>query len=705
VTSATLSAALAYASKGWPVHPLMPGKKTPATRSGFKDATTDSAVVDRHFKQASRGIGIRTGEISGLVVFDIDPRNGGTESLRLLTELHGPLPETLTAATGGGGWHYYFRMPDLKLHCKANLGGHAGVDLKGENAYVVAPPSNHPSGGVYRWTTSEGADAAIAELPAWISELASRSATPVPSGKPGHFSLAATEGNRNPTIFDFARKLRDAGLAESDVVDVACQTNKTFTPPLSEEEVRQTVKSVFSRSAVETSPITDMGNARRFVDEVAGNLRYEPVRKTWFAWTGTYMRSDDDGEPLRAARRVALTLEDQARTIEDHDLRKKVLSSARQQQSLARLNAMVELARTEPEIPILAQNLDTHHHLLNVANGVVDLRTGILMPHDRSLLLTKVVPTAYNPKAKCPRFLKFLDQVFEGDRERICFMNRVMGYVSTGDASEQVFFICVGAGANGKSTLLNGVSHVLDAYAGHTPSETLVAHKMGRSASNDLARLRGLRLVTASEFNPDEKLATGLMKQLTGNEKITARFLYREHEEYVPTCKFVLATNDIPHMDAADDALFRRVVPIPFNRVFSRDEQDHGLSEALKGEAEGILAWIVRGAVDWYENGLRTPKSILSIVDEIRREMDPVAQFLDDVCIQGGSFEIGSAALHGFYATWAHRHGVPPLDGRSFGKGLAKRGFRGRKSNGRMVITGLQFRPEFQVEHLSRAAA
>ena len=354
----------------------------------------------------------------------------------------------------------------------------------------------------------------------------------------------------------------------------------------------------------------------------------------------------------------------------------------------------------------MGHKLDAHPFLLNGPNGVVDLQTAVLEPHDRSLLLTKILPFAYDPDAKCPRFLGFLDQVFQGNAETISFVQRMFGYAATGDAREQVFFILVGAGANGKSTLLNVASHILGPYAGHTPSETLIAHKMGRSSSNDLARLNGVRLVTASEFNPGEKLATGLVKQLTGNEKVTARYLFQEYREFHFTGKLMLATNDIPHMEAADDALFRRVIIVPFDRVFTKAEQDPTLFDKLKEEAPGILAWMVRGAVEWHQTGLQVPESLVAIRDNIRRDMDPLAQFLDDACLPGGAFETTSAALHAAFALWGQRHGVSHMDGRSFGKALAKRGHRSRKSNGRMVVQGLKLRPEFQSHiHLAGDAA
>jgi putative DNA primase/helicase len=168
----------------------------------------------------------------------------------------------------------------------------------------------------------------------------------------------------------------------------------------------------------------------------------------------------------------------------------------------------------------------------------------------------------------------------------------------------------------------------------------------------------------------------------------------------------MLATNDIPHMEAADDALFRRVVIVPFDRVFAKSEQDPSLFDKLKEEAPGILAWIVKGAVEWLRSGLQVPEPLVAIRDSIRRDMDPLAQFLEDTCLPGGTFETTSAALHAAFALWGQRHCIPHMDGRSFGKALSKRGYRSRKSNGRMVIQGLRLRPEFQtLIHLAGDAA
>jgi putative DNA primase/helicase len=687
---------------------LVFGDKRPAIAGGFHSASAEAEFVEREFASGSRGVGIRTGESSGLVVLDVDPRNGGDASLERMLEMNGPLPDTLTARTGSGGKHIYFRMPGEEVRCHTNLGGWSGIDLKAEGGYVVAPPSRLSLGGTYEWTTPEGPDAPIADMPNWLLELVKVKAKPIAaSSSPNRaIGLSAEEGSRNTTIFKLARQLRDTGLSESTVAEMACQANASFSPPLDEAEVRRTVASVFTRGPFEAFPITDMGNARRLVALADGNFRYEPMSKRWLHWSAGVWGRDEDGEVLRLAREVVRQVEDDAKRIEDPDARKNAMIAARRQQNSARLNAMVELAKSEPEIPVTAHRLDRHPFLLNAPNGVIDLQTGTLKPHDRSLLLTKILPFAYDPDAKCPRFLEVLDQVFQGNAEIISFVQRMFGYAATGDAREQVFFILVGAGANGKSTLLNATSHVLGVYAGHTPSETLISHKMGRSASNDLARLDGVRLVTASEFNPGEKLATGLVKQLTGNEKVTARYLFQEYREFHFTAKLMLATNDIPHMQAADDALFRRVVIVPFDRVFAKSEQDPMLFDKLKEEAPGILAWIVKGAVEWLRTGLQVPETLVAIRDSIRRDMDPLAQFLEDACLHGGTFETTSAALHAAFALWGQRHGIPHMDGRSFGKALSKRGHRSRKSNGRMVVQGLKLRPEFQSHiHLAGDAA
>jgi putative DNA primase/helicase len=708
MTHPVLAAARSYAARGWPVLPLRPGKKSPAIQRGFHAASVEPGFVEREFANQYRGVGTRTGNDAGFFALDIDPQNGGDASFEALIRLHGPLPVTLTVSTGGGGLHYYFRTPlGGSVPCRTALSGYPGVDIKGEGGYVVAPPSKHPSGGYYTWSTTQGADVPISEAPDWLVGLIFDQRSGSKRRDPQeNLNLHAPEGTRNLTVFRLACKLRDAGLPQDSVSVMAYAANAGFSPPLDESEVLQIVSNAFTRGPADALPLTDMANARRLVDRAAGDYRYDPVGKRWLVWDGKVWSADQDGAVIRLARSVAQDLEDSASEVSDPSDRAKLLAAARRQQNAARLHAMVELARTEPESPVFANKLDAHPYLLNAANGVVNLRTGELTPHDRGLLLTKMVPFAYDPQASCPRFLDFLSQVFEGDAQLVSYLQRLCGYVTTGDASEQVFFIFVGAGANGKSTLLNALSWVLDRYASHTPSETLVAQKMGRSSSNDLARLNGMRLVTASEFNPGEKLATGLIKQLTGNEKITARFLFREHDEFVPTFKLVLATNDIPHMEAADDALFRRVIPVPFNRVFARDEQDRTLSDKLKDEAEGILAWMVKGAVDWCHGGLQTPHSILSILEGIRRDMDPVAQFLDDACELGAPFEVSSGDLLAVYVAWAQRHGLPHFDTRGFGKIIAKKGFKSRKSNGRMVLQGLRLRAEHQIiNHLTGDAA
>lgn len=683
------SAAYEYLRLDWPVLPLREQSKVPATAHGKNDASTDPKLISNWFPPGTkRNIGVLTGEKSGLLVVDLDPRNGGNESFERLERTYGNLPPTRSVRTGSGGRHLFFRLPvgDSGFKDRPNVEGYSGVDLKADG-YVVAAPSIHPdTGTAYEWEN----DLPVADAPAFLLDLARgqkriKSATTKPGG-------SIPEGGRNDALFRKACKLRSANCTpEAILAAIEAENHACCSPPLDREEVQRIAQSAIRYEPDTEHPETDLGNARRLVELMGGNVRYEGASKIWFIWDGRHWTQDKNGQVERFAKDVADNLLATAALANDHEALKRRMAFAYKSQSAPRIAAMIELAKTEPGIPIQFAQFDCQPHLLNVGNGIVDLKTGDLQPHSREAFITQIIERDYEKGAPCPVFERFVGEILNGDSELIEYAQRVAGYAATGETREQCFFILHGAGANGKSTFLNAIRDALGDYAKHTPTDTLLARAGG--ASNDLMRLAGSRFVTASEANADQRLAEALLKQVTGDEPITARYLFREFVTFPVTFKLFLATNHLPHVSGTDAAIWRRIRTIPFNRVFATGEQDRSLAAKLAAERAGILSWIVRGAARWFSEGLPTPSAVQQATDEYRTEMDSVGQFLDECCaVERNAIEPASR-LYNCYRLHANDNGHVPVSGTMFGRQLTARGFPSEKRGGIMLRRGVRYVP------------
>jgi putative DNA primase/helicase len=688
--STVSSAAADYAARGFPVLPLKPGSKHPATRHGKNDASADAGQVASWFPpDTDRNVGIVTGKQSRLIVVDIDPRNNGDAGFERLERTFGKLPDTMRAKTGGGGRHLYFSVPDgtAGLSDRPGVAGYDGVDLKA-GGYVVAAPSVHESGNAYAWEN----DAPIAPAPDWLIELARggkriKSATPSSNG-----SIA--EGGRNDTLFRLASGLRARGLSSAAIVAAVAAENKArCVPPLDADEVERIVNSVMRYEPGSDHAETELGNARRLVDAMDGNARYEPASRDWFVWDGRRWARDDQGHVTRMAKRVVDGLLADAKLVNDPETLKRRVAFAHRSQSAARIAGMIELAKTEPGVPIAFDAFDRRPDLLNVANGMIDLRAGKLLPHHRDAFATHVIDVDYDPAAVCPVFERFIADVLAHDAELVEYVQRAVGYAATGETREQCFFVLHGEGANGKSTALNAVRSVLGSYAKHTPTDTLVAKAGG--ASNDLARLAGTRFVTASEANADQRLADALLKQVTGDEPIVARFLFKEFISFRPTFKLFLATNQLPQVNGNDPAIWRRIRTIPFTRVFAPEEQDRELADKLAAERAGILAWIILGAVNWYRDGLPTPAAVRAANADYRAEMDTVGQFIEERCDVAADAAVSASTLYQSYRNHSNNNNRPPVSPTMFGRTLSTRGFPPEKRGGAKYRVGLKLRMGF----------
>jgi putative DNA primase/helicase len=403
---------------------------------------------------------------------------------------------------------------------------------------------------------------------------------------------------------------------------------------------------------------TDLGNGERFAYRHGDRLRFNTSSGRWLTWTGARWATDETQEVDRAAKDTVRSIYQEAATIDDKAIRAAVAAWAVKSEKLQHVKAMLDRAKSERPIPAQGKDLDADPMLFNCINGTVDLRTGNLREHDPRDLLTQLSPVTYDPAAKSPLWSAFLNRIFENDADMIGFIQRLVGYCLTGRIDDQVFPVAYGEGANGKSVLFDVLAYILAGYGGQAP-ESLITASSNDSHPTDIAGCMGKRLMIATETEDGRKLRVGLVKKMTGDGELTARFMRRDFFTFPRTHKTLLVTNHRPVVRETKNAIWRRLLLIPFGVTIPKGEQDPQLIDKLKEQADGILAWAVEGCLAWQRGGLQPPDSVRAATNEYRKEQNPVAEFADDCLIINGdehNFTTRSA-IRDRYASWAKRTG------------------------------------------------
>lgn len=439
--------------------------------------------------------------------------------------------------------------------------------------------------------------------------------------------------------------------------------------------------------------LTDLGNARRLVRLHGSDLRYCERLGGWFIWDERRWAKDETGEAERRAQDVPAALcreaEDylaQARAVSGNEstvLANKaqaLIAHALKTEAAGRLSSLLQLARVERGLAVAPLVFDRDPWLLNVLNGTLDLRTGELRPHERGDLLTKLVPAPWDPHAECPTWRAFVSKILGGKPDIVAFVQRAVGYSLTGATTEQVLFFLYGTGSNGKSTFLETIRALIADYAHQANFDTFLTKQGAQGPRNDVARLKGARLVTALEAPEGTRFDETLIKTLTGGDTVAARFLYREDFEFVPTFKLWLAANHRPAIRGTDHAIWRRIRLVPFMVKFHDGgdpalRKDPALREKLMVELPGILRWAVEGALAWQRTGLGAPQEVTAATSEYRAEQDTLGQFLEETCVLDASARAQSSFLYAAYSSWAERRGERPFTHKTFSARLVERGF------------------------------
>lgn len=441
--------------------------------------------------------------------------------------------------------------------------------------------------------------------------------------------------------------------------------------------------------------LIDIGNAQILAELAVGNTLWVVDHKRWMYWDGSRWAHDREQlKVLDLAKQIRDRLQDQINIEPNKQRRRQLRQQQERASTISGIRAAIELAR--PRLAVLDRELDTDPDVLGTEFAYVSLRSGEVTTPAHRMRITKCAGTFYpyepGDSTGCPRWHRFLGETFR-DPDLIGFVQRAVGYTLTGHTGERCIFVCHGPGANGKSTFMKVLSSMMGDYAMGASSDLLVGR--GAKIPNDVARIKGARAVILSEPDEGSELAEGLVKELTGGDIITARFLYGEFFDFRPEAKFWMTTNHRPVIKGSDDAVWDRVRLIPFDNVVPPDQRDPQLGAALLAELPDILKWAVEGATQWYAGGLGAAARVSAATTGYRHEMDQVATFLED-CTQATKFgKIEATLLYEHYRAWTKRMGEESMPQREFGRRMTMRGTqRKRGSTGRWLYTGVIMKAE-----------
>ncbi len=695
--------------------------KVPITKSW---TTAPGLTPDeiRARRDSGQNIGLVTGERSGrLLVVDIDG------------ERPEGLPDTVEVVTGSGGAHLYYTVPEGVEIPKANKVGHVapGVDIRYTGGQVVYPGSVHPgTGAVYEWAPGKAlGEIPLVEVPGWVIDalLAPKPEPPRPTSPAmpqttigqGYTMAALTgaaqdarnaaPGTRNALLNTKAYALAglgiDAGTIEAHLLPAALDAG------LPEGEARKTIHSGtvagqaaprdVSRAAIpmpmptgggsdgeDVDPMSDLAGSLRLLRIADGDLRHATDRD-WLVFDGKRFAPDEKQARRLAAKVGQATRADGHANTDDPDAIKAYYRTGKRFESAGGIDALLKIAATLPGIDADHVEFDADPWALNCENGTVDLNTGELRPQRRSDHITKLCPHEFIPVATCPRWLAFLDEIFEGDKELIQWVQWLCGYSATGSTHRHIFPILHGDGRNGKGAFFRAMRHVLGTdYAAVVETEDLMMQHNTRH-SVGIAQLRGIRFAFAQETEEGRRLNESLVKSLTGGDIMKARMLYGQPFEFTPTHTLWMASNYRPRITGTASGIWERLRLLPFNRQFSANEQDPFLDEKLRREATGILAWIVAGARMPEPS---VPGCVKAATDDYRDESDTLAAFIDDALTEWEHTHVLKRDVYDAYRSYMNNHCE---DQRRFNQRIAERGFVEKKIPAGMAWEGVSLRVDW----------
>jgi putative DNA primase/helicase len=411
--------------------------------------------------------------------------------------------------------------------------------------------------------------------------------------------------------------------------------------------------------------LTDLGNAERLVAFFANRVRWICETKEWAVWQGHRWQVNNEAA-VEMAKECARAFWDVVRDAQDSADRDKLYRHAKASEKASAIEAAMKLARSNPMVRRSVNDFDADPMLAGCANGVIDLKTGERRAPAPGQHVTKCVNASYIPGAAAPLWTAFLDRIMAGDAEMIGYLQRVAGLCLTGVISVQELFIFWGGGANGKSVFLDTLLGLYGDYATVAP-ESLLTVRTHAEHPTEIADLHGRRMVVGSESEENAALRVQLVKRMTGDEILKGRKMRCDYVSFRRTHKTILCTNNRPLIRETSNAVWRRIRLIPFGVTIPPEEQDPHLVDKLRKERTGILAWCVRGCLDWQSNGMNPPAAVLVATSNYQSEQDPIGEYVADRCVRGDKVKASRNEVYSDYQSWCVQIGEKqPLNRNAF---------------------------------------
>lgn len=659
--------ALLYAARGWPVHPLS-GKK-PILTGWPSLATTDPNIIHSWWIRYPRAnVGIATGRRANLMVLDVDPRHGGDESLQDLEWKYGLLPKTVEVKTGSGGRHLYFQYPGTDiLNSEGVLA--LGLDIKTEGGQVVAPPSVHPdTKQAYSWEVSHHPDdVPVATAPPWLLDQIRKAQNKKPDVEQED-GETIPDGQRNTRLTSLGGSMRRKGATEAEIYAALTAFNASrCLPPLPDDEVRRIAQSLGRY------PTADDGWVKEMADAIQGDTHFaKDSGGMLYAFENGVYRPTGETVVGRRVKEIAIATKTT-----------KQWSTRRASEVAAWIAVDAPTLWERPPITIL-----------NVRNGLLDLATGKLNPHNPLHLSPIQLPMNYDPDAKCPRWDAFLKEVFPEDCSDLAY--EIVGASMAADASIQQAILLVGEGANGKSAFLSALIAFLGAV--HVANISLQQLERDKFAT---ARLVGKLANVCADLPSADLMGTSVFKAVTGGDPISAERKFKTAFEFRPFCRLIFSANHYPQSRDSSAAFFRRWIVIPFGRTFapnerrSRKELDTELADPC--ELSGVLNRAVVALRNVQARGGFTQSaSMKTAAAEFVELTDPISAWLDRSTQADPDGAVSKKDLAIAYNAAAHEEGRPPISAKTFYAGVRRLRptLTETKRDGEPVFNGLRLQPE-----------
>ena len=430
----------------------------------------------------------------------------------------------------------------------------------------------------------------------------------------------------------------------------------------------------------------DTGATDRIIDFYGTLIKYSYINSCWYIYNGSYWEVDQSGQVRLLVDAMVANLGKEKVVVPDGEDDEEIMKAFKKFVKHSRSNSAKKAVTEELQhrVPVLPEQFDKDKTFLNAANGYINLASGELFDHDKTKMFSKQANVEYSETAPHEEWDKFLNQTFDGNQELINYIQTAIGYSLTGSVIEQIMFVLYGSGRNGKSIFLETIGNIMGNYAKTIQASTLLVKQNSGGPNSDIARLAGARLITSSEPNEGLRLDEGLVKQLTGGDRVVARQLYGQEFEFDPEFKIWLATNHKPIIRGTDDGIWRRIRLIPFSVKIPDSEIDKKLKFKLARESVGILNWAVDGAIKWQKYGLKTPDIVTQASLGYRKEMDVLTGFISDCCETGPGYESKGGELFQSYKKWSEENSEYSMPSSKFGAEMSERFTRVRGSQGQI---------------------